>query len=302
MKKFSDNTNGALLMVLSMAGYTLNDICMKIIMLQVPFFQAILMRGIGTVIILILIARWMGGLNFRMTRFDGFLVSLRALSEIGATYFFLSALVHMPIANVTAILQVLPLTVTLAAAVLFGDRLGWRRLLAIMIGFVGVMIIVRPGVDGFNVYAINALIAVAFITVRDLCSRRISPQVSSITVAFISAVGITGFAYIGMWGNDWVSVSTGSVALLFAAIFFILCGYLASVMTMRVGEISFIAPFRYTGLLWALLAGLVFFSEWPDRWTMFGIVIVVVTGVFSFYRERKLARWGHVTGEVGGNR
>jgi len=137
MKKFSDNTNGALLMVLSMAGYTLNDICMKIIMLQVPFFQAILMRGIGTVIILILIARWMGGLNFRMTRFDGFLVTLRALSEIGATYFFLSALVHMPIANVTAILQVLPLTVTLAAAVLFGDRLGWRRLLAIMIGFVG---------------------------------------------------------------------------------------------------------------------------------------------------------------------
>ena len=302
MKKFSDNTNGALLMVLSMAGYTLNDICMKIIMLQVPFFQAILMRGIGTVIILILIARWMGGLNFRMTGFDGFLVTLRALSEIGATYFFLSALVHMPIANVTAILQVLPLTVTLAAAVLFGDRLGWRRLLAIMIGFVGVMIIVRPGVDGFNVYAINALIAVAFITVRDLCSRRISPQVSSITVAFISAVGITGFAYIGMWGNDWVLVSTGSVALLFGAIFFILCGYLASVMTMRVGEISFIAPFRYTGLLWALLAGLVFFSEWPDRWTMFGIVIVVVTGVFSFYRERKLAGGEHVTGEVGGNR
>ena len=289
MRALSDNARGSLLMIGSMAGFTLNDACMKVLLHEVPFFQAILLRGLMTLVLMVLLSRWLGGFDFRMPRKDWGLVLLRSLSEVCATYFFLTALLHMPIANVTAILQVLPLTVTLSSAMLFGDRLGWRRLLAIMIGFVGVMIIVRDGLTGLDSYAVYALTAVFFVTVRDLCARHMSDGVSSITVALIGGLGVIGFSVIGVVGEDWVAISPKSVALMAAAAVFIVGGYLGSIMTMRVGEISFIAPFRYTSLLWALLLGFVIFGDWPDQLTMLGIVIVVLTGAFTFYRERKLA-------------
>ncbi len=115
------------------------------------------------------------------------------------------------------------------------------------------------------------------------------PGVSWVTIALIGAIGVVGFSAIGTQGEAWVAVSSKSVSLLAAAALFIIGGYLFSIMTMRVGEISFIAPFRYTSLLWALLLGFVVFGDWPDSLTMVGIVIVVVTGAFTFYRERKLA-------------
>ena len=289
MRALSDNMRGALLMMGSMAGFTLNDACMKVLMVELPLFQAIFLRGLVTIVVLVVMSRWLGGLNFRMPRKDWGLVLTRSLSEIGATYFFINALLHMPIANVTAILQVLPLTVTLSSAMLFGDKIGWRRLLAIMVGFVGVMIIVRDGLTGMNTYALYALMAVGFVTVRDLCARRLSAGVSSVTIALIGAIGVVGFSAIGTQSEAWVAVSGKSFILLAAAAMFILGGYLASIMTMRVGEISFIAPFRYTSLLWALMLGFVVFGDWPDQLTMAGIVIVVLTGAFTFYRERKLA-------------
>ena len=299
MRALSDNMRGALLMMGSMAAFTLNDACMKALSDEMPLFQALFLRGLATVVLLVVISRWIGPLNFRMSQQDWALAILRSLAEIGAAYFFITALFNMPIANVTAILQALPLTVTLASAILFGEKVGWRRLLAILIGFVGVMVIVRPGVDGFNLYAIYALIAVAFVTVRDMCARRLSSSVSSITVALIGGVGIVIFAGFGSIGVDWTMPSVKASLQLSGATVFIIGGYLFSVMTMRVGEISFIAPFRYTSLIWALLLGLVVFAEWPDSLTLLGIAIVVATGAFTFYRERRqtrLAKGNTVTG------
>ncbi len=290
MRALSDNMRGALLMMGSMAAFVFNDACMKLVLDDVPLFQAILLRGVATVVMMVVMSRWLGGLNFRMKQSDWGLVLLRSLSEIGATYFFINALFHMPIANVTAILQVLPLTVTLSSAMLFGDKLGWRRLLAIMVGFIGVMIIARDGLTGLNTYALYALIAVGFVTVRDLCARRLSPGVSSVTIALLGAIGVVGFSVIGSIGIEWVAISGKSAGLLAGATLFIIGGYLFSVMTMRVGEVSYIAPFRYTSLLWSLLLGFVVFGDWPDNLTMLGIAVVVATGAFTFYRERKLAR------------
>ena len=107
------------------------------------------------------------------------------VSEVAAAWLFLTALFNMPIANATAILQVLPLTVTLAGALFLGEALGWRRLLAILVGLVGVMLIVQPGAEGFTIYSIYVVLAVAVITVRDLSTRRMSPQVSSLSVAAV---------------------------------------------------------------------------------------------------------------------
>lgn len=285
-----DNLRGAGLMVVSMAAFTFNDVCMKSLSGQIPLFQAIFMRGLLTCLLIWAVGRRMGAIRMDLPRRDWGLIGLRSGAEIGATFFFLTALFHMPIANVTAILQALPLTVALAAALFFREPLGWRRLAAIGVGFGGVMLIVRPGADGFSIYSLYALTAVGFVTLRDLTARRLSPAVPSITVALITAMVITSAGGLASAIQGWAPVDGRSLGLIALAASFILFGYLASVAVMRVGEIGFIAPFRYTGLIWALLLGFLVFGDWPAPLTLAGAAIVVAMGLFTLYRERQLSR------------
>lgn len=286
----SPNLQGAMLMMASMAAFTFNDACLKALAGELPLFQVIFLRGAATTVILFAMA-WSGGsLKIRLTRKDRWLVILRTVAEVTATFLFVTTLFHMPLANVSAILQALPLTVTLASALVFGEAVGWRRLSAILVGFLGVLLIVRPGGEGFNAYSLLAVGAVFMVTVRDLAVRRLSRDVPSLTVALSAAVGVTLFGGLGSIGGEWVAVSPRAFWLLSGATLFIVGAYLFSIMAMRVGEIGFVAPFRYTSLLVALLLGYFAFGDWPDAWTMIGASIVVATGVFTLYRERRMAR------------
>ncbi len=284
----SDNMRGAGLMMIAMAAFTLNDTAMKTLSGEVPLFQAIFLRGALTTLWLYLLGRAMGGLKFRLSRRDWGAISLRTFCEGAATFLFLTALFNAPIANVTAILQALPLTVALGAALFLGEPLGWRRIIAILVGFAGVLIIVRPGAEGFTVWSLYALAAVGFVTIRDLSVRRMSSHVPSLTVALVGAASITVAAGLISLYSGWVALSGGQVARLALASLFILAGYLSSVMTMRQGEIGFVAPFRYTGILWALVLGWVVFGDWPDNLTLLGAAIVVLMGLFTLWRERKV--------------
>jgi len=241
--------------------------------------------------VLVAIVAWrLGALHAHLPRRDWGLMAVRTAAEVGAAYFFLTALFNMPIANVTAILQALPLTITLAAALVLGEPVGWRRMLAILVGFAGVMLIVRPGSEIFNFYSIYALIAVGCVTVRDLSTRRLSADTPSIFVTLLTSLAAMAIFGLLSLGTEWAPMGAREMALVSTASFFIIGGYLFSIMVMRVGEISFVAPFRYTGLLWALLLGWVFFSEWPDAVTLLGSAIVVASGVFTLYREARLGR------------
>ena len=200
---------------------------------------------------------------------------------------FLWALFNMPIANVSAILQVLPLTVSLAAAVFLGEALGWRRLTSILIGFGGVMLIVQPGGAGFTVHSLAAIGAVVAVTFRDLIVRRMSPEVPSLMVALVAALVVTTGAGIGSAFIEWQPMERDDFTNLGWAITFLIFGYVCSVQAMRVGEIPFVAPFRYTSLLVAIAIGVFVFNESPDGLTLIGAAIVVATGLFTLYREAK---------------
>ena len=286
----SDNMKGAALMSGSMAGYTFNDACLKAMSGDLPLSQVVFLRGIVTCILLFGLGLALRTLTFRLSAREWKLMFLRSLAEVGATYCFLSALFNMPIANVTAVLQALPLTIALAAWVFLGEPLGWRRLLAILVGFLGVILIVKPGGDGFTAWSVYALFAVGFITFRDLVVRKMSRETPSMTVALVAAVMITFVFGCASLGVEWAPVSPRNWGLLLLSAVVIFLGYLFAVMVMRVGDIGFVAPFRYTGLIWALLIGLVAFGEWPDAMTFAGAVIVVATGLFTLVRERQLAR------------
>jgi len=289
MAVISDNIRGASLMMGSMAAFTLNDACMKSLAPDLPLAQAVFLRGIATTLLIYALARHFGALKLGMSRRDRLITMGRNVMEIGTAYFFITALYNMPIANASAIMQALPLTVTLAGAVLLGQAVGWRRLSAILIGFAGVMLIVRPGMDGFNIYSLYALGAVVMVTFRDVLSRKLSAEVPSITVALSNAFSVTVAFGLASIFTDWQPLTGASAAKLAGASVFIIGGYLFSVSAMRVGEIAVIAPFRYTSLLCAIVLGLLVFAEWPDALTFLGAGIVVATGVYTFYRERRLS-------------
>ena len=286
------NLRGALFMTGSMAAFTLNDGFMKALSGELPLMQAIFIRSLGVVVLLAGLAWSQNALRFSISKPDLKLIGLRAVAEIAAVFFFITALFNMPIANASAILQALPLTVTLAGALFLGEAVGWRRFGAILLGFVGVLLIVQPGGDGFTIYSVYALAAVVFVTIRDLAARRLSPEIPSLMVALLTAVSLCVAFGLGSLTTTWAPISQAAWGNLIGAGVFVLGGYVFSVAAMRVGEIGMVSQFRYTSLLVALILGLLVFGEWPDALTLIGAAIVVATGLFTLWREQHVAKAG----------
>jgi drug/metabolite transporter (DMT)-like permease len=276
-------------MLASMMGFSTNDAMMKSLAGELSLEQAVFLRGMLASVLIGGLAWSQGVLPYRPVGRDVRLVVLRSVGEIAGTVCFLTALFHMPIANASAILQSLPLAVTLAAALVFGEPVGWRRYLAIGVGFAGVLIIVRPGSEGFNAYALWALLAVGFIVLRDLSSRRMSPGAPALAVVLYTTLALTTAAGLATLAGAWQPVEWWHLAVLLVAAVCLLVAYIFAFLAMRIGDIGFVQPFRYALLLWAIVLGIVMFGEWPDLWMLVGSAIVVATGLFTFYRERRLA-------------
>ncbi len=284
----TDNTRGALLMMAAMAAFTINDAFMKLLAGQMPLFQAIFLRGLATTVVFLALAWHMDALRLPAGARDRRLLALRTLAEIGAAGCFLTALFNMPLANATAILQSLPLAVTLAGALFLREPVGPRRWSAIAIGFVGVMLIVRPGAEGFTVYSLLALASVGFVTLRDIATRQMSAALPSVTVALAASTGVMVAFGVASVPGDWVTPTPAMLAVLAGAAVFVIAGYMLGVLVMRRGEVGFIAPFRYTSLLWALALGWLVFGDWPAPLTLAGAAIVVATGSFTLWRGGRL--------------
>ncbi|MCF6320660.1 MAG: DMT family transporter [Rhizobiaceae bacterium] len=281
----AENLRGGALMALAMAGFGFNDIVIKHISPTLELGQAIFIRGIFATLFIAALAGITGRLRPFRTIFKPALF-VRSVAEALATFTFLLALFNIPIANTTAILQALPLMVGLGAAIFFGEKIGWRRLIAILVGFIGVMIIIRPGMEGFNYYSVLVLATVFFATVRDLTTRLIPHNIPSLFVALFTSVSVTIMGGILSIFENWAIVEPITIAWLMLAAGFLVVAYSSIAASMRVGDVGFIVPFRYTILLYAIIAGIVFFDEIPDAMTILGSSIIVATGVYSIYRER----------------
>lgn len=290
----SDNPNlrGALLMMAGMTSFTLSDACMKALGGTLPLAQSLLLRGAGVTLLLALLL-WRAGTGPALGRRDWGLMLLRAGAETGAAWFFFLALFRMPLANVTAVMQAAPLAIALAAWPVLGQRLGPFRLLAILGGLGGVLLIVRPGAEGWGWPVVQALAAVACVTVRDLSSRALGPRVPTLLVVLVTAVGVTLSAAAALpFARAWAPIDGRSALLLAGTTVLVTGGYAGITAAMRQGEVGFVAPFRYSGLLVALLVGLLAFGTFPDRITLTGAGVVVATGLFTLLRERRAARLG----------
>jgi drug/metabolite transporter (DMT)-like permease len=274
-------------MCASMAAFTINDTFMKSVTQTLPLFQTIGLRGMIAVVGLLILCLATGAFRFRPNRRDGWLILLRSLADVAATIFFLEALLRMPLANLSAILQALPLLITLAAALVYGDKIGWRRMTAILVGL--------SASSSSSARGPRASTAG-----RSLASPR-SPASWSATCP--SAAAGPGpldprRARGGGRGHPdgldrgplpGLAHPTGGRAVrVLGAGLFLIVGYLTSVAAMRHGDIGLVAPFRYTSLLWAIVLGLLVFGDLPDVWTLLGAAIVVAAGLFTLWRERRI--------------
>jgi drug/metabolite transporter (DMT)-like permease len=198
----------------------------------------------------------------------------------------------MPIASATIIFQAVPLTVTAGAALFLSERVGWRRWTAIVVGFLGVLIVVRPGLAGFDFAAILVLISVLFVSMRDLTTRSMPPIVPTLLVTLATAFSITIMGCLYGLAEDWVTPAAHDLMRLAGAGVFLSIGYAMGILAMRLGEMSLTASFRYVAVVLAIALGYLVWGDVPDTLTLVGSVIIVGAGLYTLYRENKVARAG----------
>ena len=286
----SENFRGALIMMVCMSAFVLNDAFVRLAGNSLPLAQILFIRGLITTIVLLTFAIYGGIFSSKVSKKDKWRIFFRSIAEALTSYFFLTAVMNMPFANVTAILQILPMTVTLAAAFVFKEKVGIIRITLILAGFLGVVLIISPSTDGFNLYAIYALIAVFLITTRDLITRKISSRVPTLLPTVSASIGVLIFSVFLLINTPFQPLNTQNSLFILLAAFFIIFGYYTAVLVMRSGEISFISPFRYSAILFALILGLIFFDEKPEKTAFFGIVIVMVAGIFLMLRNSSVQK------------
>ncbi len=284
----SNNLRGAFFMSISMAAFVSNDAIMKIVAPQMGLAQAIFIRGIFCSIFIAVIFSIMVR-NIAACK-SGFKKALgRSFFDLLATILFLIALLNMPFANVNAILQALPLVVTIAASLVLKETFGRKRAVAIILGLIGVLLIIKPGTEGFNFYSVLAIGAVLSVTCRDLLTRKMPKDIPTIFVSLVTSLVVTSSTgFYLMVSQNWQIVEYNLILQLSLSGLLLMMGYFCSVEAMRHGSVAFVSPFRYTLMVWALLLGFFIFGDIPDYFSLTGMVLIIATGLFTLYREAKL--------------
>ncbi|WP_299150058.1 DMT family transporter [uncultured Tateyamaria sp.] len=287
MPPFSHNLRGAIVMVLAMLGFAVEDAMIKLLAGALPVGQIVGLLGVGGAVVFAILCH-----SRDQHLWDrGFLepaILLRNGSELIGTLGFVTAIALIPLSTASAILQAAPLLVTLGAAVFLGEPVGWRRWAAILVGFSGVMLIIRPGTNGFDWLSLFAVQGVVGLAIRDLATRRVAATVSSLQLSFMAFLMLipASAIFLTVEGVAPVAMTITQTGLIGAAVLIGALAYYGITYAMRVGEISFVTPFRYARMIFALLIGMALFGEAPDRLTLIGAAIIIASGLYTLWREQ----------------
>ena len=283
-----ENFRGILFMLLAMAGFALEDLFIKLLSSHIPVSQILFILGFGGTTVFIVIALLTHAPILHRDLLNKPVI-VRTICELFAALFFTSAIALTPLSSVASILMTTPIMVTMGAAIFFGEKVGWRRWSAIMVGFFGVLLILRPGFDSFMPASLLAVISTIFLAVRDLATRTMQIDISTTTVSIYAffAVGISGFFAMPFF-SAMVIPSSIEIMYFISAMFVGVIGYYAIVLATRNGDVSVISPFRYSRLVFAMLLSIIILKERPDLLTLSGAAIIVASGIYSFIREGRL--------------
>ena len=276
-------------MILSMAGFALEDLFIKLLSSHLPVSQILITLGFSGAAVFLITALLTRAPILHKDLLNKPLI-IRTFCELFGALFFVSAIALTPLSSATSILMATPLMVTIGAAVFFGEKVGWRRWTAVMVGFFGVLLILRPGFDSFMPASLLAVISTLFLAVRDLVTRAMRFEISTTTVSMYAffACGISGFIAMPFY-SAMVTPSSIEIMYFASGTFVGVLGYYAIVLATRKGDVSVISPFRYSRLVFAMILAIIILSERPDFLTLSGAVIIVLSGVYTFIRENKFS-------------
>jgi drug/metabolite transporter (DMT)-like permease len=285
----ANNLKAITAITLAMASFACGDTLMKLASASLPTSQLLFIRG-GIIFMVSLSVAFFTGALRELRHVLERAMAGRIVGDVGGGWFFQSALARLPYADVTAIGQLSPMMLTAASALFLGERVGWRRWTATVVGLLGVLIIIRPGGSAFSVWALAGIASVVCTTLRDLSTRGINRRVPAILIMALSAGGVTVAALAVAPFSSWQWPEQGVMVKLCGAAMFSLLGQLGIIIAMRTGEVSAVVPFRYMIILFAIVSSVLVFGHWPDAVTLLGMAIVVAAGLYTFYREQKVRR------------
>ena len=275
-------------MILSMACFAVEDTFIKLLSARLPATQILFSVGFGGALITLALA-----VTLNVNLADKILLNKhvisRTIADLFGAFFFTSAMVLIPMSLLASILQATPLFVTLGAAILLGEKVGWRRWSAIFIGFLGIIIILQPGYGSFQLVSLLGLAAVLCLALRDVVTRDMATEIPTLTVTFYAclAMGSAGFIAYPFFGTPIMPTTFEAILLVCAAIIGV-TGYFLIVLATRKGDVSVIAPFRYSRLLFSLVLASLILGEMLTLPILLGGLLVVSSGIYTFGRERRL--------------
>lgn len=283
------NQRGSLFMTISMAGFAVEDSFIKAAAVTVPLGQILIFMGLVGIGWFSTMALRVGAAPVPRAAWSK-TMAVRSVFEVAGRLFYALALAFIPISVASAILQATPLVVVLGAALLFGEKVGLARWFAILLGFVGVLVILRPGLSGFDALSLLALAGMLGFAGRDLATRAAPPAMSNaqLGVAGFAMLGLSGVVILSVQGNAAMPSGHGWLLMCGSAAFGIF-GYACLTTAMRTGQVSAVTPFRYTRLVFAMVLGALVFGERPDLPTLIGAAIIVLCGLFILTTGRRQA-------------
>ncbi len=280
----SENQRGALLMTASMAGFAVEDVFVKAAAASLPLGQVLLTIGLAGMLVFTAMAARRGEALVPAAFFSPAML-VRCGFEVTGRLFYGLAITLTALSTTSAILQATPLVVVAGAALVFGERVSPQRWLAVLAGFLGVLIILRPGAD-FSALSLLAVVGLLGFAGRDLATRAAPKGLSN------RQLGALGFAMLALAGAILLGTGSGPIlptatdmALLAGGTLFGMLGYHALTFAMRTGEVSAVTPFRYTRLVFAMALAMALFGERPDLATWIGAGLVVASGVIALTRK-----------------
>ena len=285
-----DNLKGILFMILAMAGFAFEDLFIKLLSTYFPISEVIIILGFTGTFIFFIIALLQNAPIIHKDLLNKHVI-IRTICELLGAVFFVTAIALTPLSSATAILQIAPLLVTIGAVIFFKEKVGWRRWTAVFIGFIGVLLIVRPGFEGFMPASIFAILGSVFLAARDLATRAMQVKLPSVTIALYAfiAFGISGILIIP-FNSPMVLPTSNQIIYFIGASAFGVIAYYSLVISSRIGEMSVISPFRYSRIVFAMLLAIIILDENPDGLTLIGASIVVASGLYTFVRETVLKK------------
>jgi len=274
-------------MVLAMAAFAIEDMFIKAAANTAAIGLVLTLFGLGGMLIFIVLT-WQRGEVVLHRAILSRPILLRASCEVLGRLTFALAITLTPLSSASALLQATPLVVVIGAALFFGEQVGLKRWFAIVAGFVGVLMIIRPGLDSFEAASLFALVSTLGFAGRDLATRAAPPVLSNMQLGVYGFFVLIPTGLVMLWySGDAIKLNTSASLQIFGAVIFGVAAYYSLTIAMRTGDVSIVTPFRYTRLLFAMILGIAVFGEQPDEMTIIGSIVVVLSGGYTLVQSRR---------------